>query len=97
MPEKDGVIVRGKPLPAMLPNDPAPLDGVGGRGTVPFESAPDRAGTVFPFAIAWASFEDGGESVVVRAEGPNATDLSGTIDNTALYRVMRKTLLGISE
>jgi len=97
MPEKLGVIVRGKPLPKTLPDDPATLDGIGGRGTVPFESAPDRAGAVFPFAIAWASFEDGGESIVVRAEGPNAADLSGTLDNTALYRVMRKTLLGISE
>jgi alkaline phosphatase len=52
---------------------------------------------VFPFAVTWASLQDGGESTVVRAEGPNATDLSGTIDNTTLYRVMRKTLLGISE
>jgi len=97
MPEKLGVIVRGKPLPATLPNDPATLDGIGGRSTVPFESAPDRAGVVFPFAVTWASLQDGGESTVVRAEGPNAADLSGTIDNTTLYRVMRKTLLGISE
>ena len=96
-PEKDGVIVRGRPLPTTLPNDPAPLDGVGGRHTAPFEGAPDRAGIVLPFAVAWASFEDGGESVVVRAEGPNAARLAGTLDNTALYRVMRATLLGATE
>jgi alkaline phosphatase len=97
MPESAGVIARGKPLPTTLPGDPATLDGIDGRNTAPFESRPDRSGRALPFAVAWASFEDGGESVVVRAEGPNATLLSGTIDNTALYAVMRRTLLGVTE
>lgn len=94
MPEKEGVIVAGKPLPNTLPNDPAPLDGVDGRNTVPFLAKPDRTGRVLPFAVAWASFEDGGDPVVVRATGPHAELVRGTIDNTAIYRAMRAALFG---
>ena len=93
-PEKDGVIVRGKPLPTTLPGDPAALDGVTGRNSVPFEAAPDRAGVVLPFAVAWVSRADGGESVAVRAAGLRSGELAGTLDNTDLYRVMRRVLLG---
>lgn len=93
-PEKDGVIVRGKPLPTTLPGDPAALDGINGRNSAPFEAAPDRAGLVLPFAVAWASLDDGGESVVVRAAGLRSGELAGTLDNTDLYKVMRRVLLG---
>jgi alkaline phosphatase len=96
MPEKEGVIVAGKPLPTTIPNDPAPLDGVDGRNTVPFLAKPDRTGRVLPFAVAWASFEDGGDPVVVRAVGPNSALLRGSIDNTAIYRAIYTTLFGRS-
>lgn len=94
MPEKDGVIVAGTPLPTTLPNDPALLDGIDGRNTVPFLAKPDRTGRVLPFAVAWASLEDGGDPVVVRAAGPNSALLKGSIDNTAIYRAMYATLFG---
>ncbi len=94
MPEKDGVIVAGKPLPTTLPNDPAPLDGIDGRNTVPFLAKPDRAGRVLPFAVAWASYEDAGDPVVVRAAGPNSALLRGSIDNTQIYHAIRTTLFG---
>ena len=97
MPESLGVIVRGKPLPATLPGDSAPLDGVRGRESEPFLSAPDARGVRHPFAIAWGSREDGGEPVVVRAAGPNSAMLSGTVDNTAVYRAMHATLFGAAE
>ncbi len=94
MPEKDGIIVAGKPLPTTLPNDPAPLDGIDGRNTVPFLAKPDRMGRVLPFAVAWASLEDGGDPVVVRAAGPNSALLKGSIDNTTIYRAIYTTLFG---
>jgi alkaline phosphatase len=95
MPESNGVIVRGKPLPAALPGDPAPIDGVGGPRTEPFVSAPDATGARFPFAVAWASRQDGGDPVVVRAAGVNSEFACGNLDNTALYRIMHATLFGM--
>jgi alkaline phosphatase len=95
MPESNGVIVRGKPLPATLPGDPARLDGVGGPLTEPFMSAPDARGVRFPFAVAWASLEDGGDPVVVRAAGVNSEFARGDLDNTELYRIMHATLFGV--
>jgi hypothetical protein len=87
--------VRGKPLPARLPSDPAPLDGVGGSQTEPFLSAPDAKGVRFPFAVAWASMQDGGDPVVVRAAGVNSEFARGNLDNTDLYRIMHATLFGL--
>ncbi|MCE2885484.1 MAG: alkaline phosphatase [Planctomycetaceae bacterium] len=96
VPEKDGAIVAGKPLPTTLPNDPAPLDGVDGRNTVPFVAKPDRSGRTLPFAVTWASLEDAGDPVVIRAAGPNSALLRGTVDNTGIYRAIRATLFGSS-
>ncbi len=95
MPESNGVIVRGKPLPALLPGDGAPIDGIGGPGSEPFVSAPDATGARFPFAVAWASHQDGGDPVVVRAAGLNSEHARGNLDNTALYRIMHATLFGM--
>jgi alkaline phosphatase len=94
LPERLGVIVRDKPLPARLPGDPAVIDGVRGPLSPPFLSAPDRHGERFPFAVAWASLEDGGDPVVVRAEGPGSELVRGSIDNTAVYRVLFQALFG---
>jgi hypothetical protein len=88
--------VAGKPLPTTLPGDPAPLDGIDGRNTVPFVAKPDRSGRAMPFAVAWASLEDAGDPVVIRAAGPNSALLRGTIDNTGIYRAIRATLFGSS-
>lgn len=94
MPESDGVIVRGKPLPAALSGDTTPLDGVRGPLSEPFVSAPDAAGRTHPFAVAWATMSDGGDPVVVRAAGPGSELLRGTVDNTAIYRAIFTTLFG---
>lgn len=94
MPESDGVIVRGKPLPATLSGDATPLDGTRGPLSEPFVSAPDAAGRTHPFAVAWATMYDGGDPVVVRAAGPGSELLRGSIDNTAIYRAISKALFG---
>ena len=94
MPEEAGVIVRGKPLPASLPYDPAQLDGIAGPRSEPFVAAPDASGARMPFAVAWASMADGGDPVVVRAAGVNSELVRGDLDNTALYRIMHATLFG---
>ena len=95
MPESDGVIVRGKPLPAILPGDGAGIDGVRGPASEPFVSAPDARGVAHAFAVAWASHQDGGDPVVVRAAGLNSGLVRGTLDNTELYRIMHATLFGM--
>lgn len=94
MPESGGVIVRDKPLPATLPGDGAALDGVDGAGTVPFLAAADRNGVRLPFAVAWASHQDGGDPVIVRAAGPASELVRGNLDNTDLYRIMYVALFG---
>ena len=48
----------------------------------------------FPFAIAWASSQDGAGAIVAKAYGLNAALLQGTIDNTEMYRLMYGTLFG---
>ncbi|MGC1480628.1 MAG: alkaline phosphatase [Chthoniobacterales bacterium] len=58
----------------------------------PFLSAPDAAGIRHPFVISWSSFNDTSGGIVVRAAGHNSDQVSGSFDNTDVYRVMRKTL-----
>jgi hypothetical protein len=68
-------------------------DGFDGAGTAPFVSAPDRTGTTFPFAVAWAFRWDLAD-ILVRAEGLNAGRVRelGVVDNTDIYRLMYLTL-----
>ncbi|MGF1525510.1 MAG: alkaline phosphatase [Candidatus Competibacterales bacterium] len=82
----------------LLTNDisGAALDGVDGTGTAPFQSAPDRHGNRFPFAVAWASASDVGSGVIARAVGLNAQELLPTtgIVNTDIYRIFYRVLFG---
>ncbi|MDX2098696.1 MAG: alkaline phosphatase [Leptolyngbyaceae cyanobacterium bins.59] len=84
-------IVTGDPTstPTSFSN---PLDGVRGRETPPFISAPDRNGNTFPFAIAWAGTPDFSGAIVAKAHGLNADRLPETVDNTDIYRMMYETL-----
>ncbi|MBU6373450.1 MAG: alkaline phosphatase [Alphaproteobacteria bacterium] len=86
-------VVAGQPLPRALPNG-APLDGIAGAGTPPFLAAPDRAGRRLPFAIAWASDGDMSGGGVVRAAGPGARYVQGTLDSTDIYTVLHASLFG---
>jgi len=88
---------HGKPAPRVLPgNDPngAPLDGVNGTGTEPFMAKPDRAGNIFPFAIAWTSRSDVTGGVIAKAAGLNAEYCRMNIDNTQITHLIRLTLFG---
>ncbi len=80
-------------LPPWMPNG-APLDGVDGAGSTPFESAPDANGRRFHFGISWAGYTDVHGGVVARAAGLNAGTLGATVDNTDIYRIMYRTLFG---
>jgi alkaline phosphatase len=82
------------PLPSTDENG-APMDGVGGTGTLPFISKPDKHGRTFPFGILWSSFGDLSGSVVARAHGLNSDKMKGKIDNTDIYRMMYLTLFGV--
>ncbi|MUG94859.1 alkaline phosphatase [Scytonema sp. UIC 10036] len=82
-----------KPVPEKTDNG-APLDGREGTATLPFVSAPDKQGSRFPFAVAWSGFNDNSGAIVSKAHGLNANLLNGTVDNTAIYRLMYRTLFG---
>lgn len=69
----------------------APVDGMGQlQGKVP--GTPFVTPCGFPFAISWATLNDEGGGVIARAYGFNGGLVSGTIDNTDIYRIMRFTL-----
>jgi alkaline phosphatase len=68
------------------------LDGKDGKGTPPFMSAPDRNGKSWPFAIAWSTPADHAGSIVARAYGRHGKMVSGTIDNTDIYRIKYRVL-----
>ncbi len=86
-------IERDKPMPPTDYNG-APLDGVHGTASKPFMSAPDRAGKRWPFAISWAALYDTSGAVLVRGAGLNSDRISGSMDNTEIYRLMYLTLFG---
>jgi alkaline phosphatase len=83
-----------KPLSQSTSNG-APLDGIGGRGTLPFVAAPDQFGNRLRFGIAWSCFDDVAGSVIAKAHGLNSEVLPDNVDNTTIYRIMYATLFGI--
>lgn len=101
--EAGGLEVSGYEIPNLDANTPlperdkngAPIDGIGGTGTLPFISKPDKSGKTFPFGIAWSGYGDLTGSVIARAHGLNADKMHGKIDNTDIYRIMYLTLFGI--
>lgn len=73
-----------------------PVDGILGRGTQPFQAAPDAFGQALPFAITWTGTPDVSGGIISRAQGLNAELLPSTFaarfDNTDVYRMMYLTL-----
>lgn len=89
----NAIVVPGQPLPPTDKNGAA-VDGQTGTGGVPFMSAPDRAGQVWPFAISWATLTDVSGGILVRGAGKNSDQIQGVMDNTDMYRLMYLTLFG---
>lgn len=71
------------------------LDGIDGSETQPFMSMPDQFGERWPYAIAWASFDDTLGGMIARAHGLNAELLPPKVDNTDIYRMLYATLFGV--
>ena len=75
-----------------------PLDGVEGRGTPLFLSAPDAFGKRMQFGIVWAGSPDFHGSILSRAAGLNPHTLNSffysRFDNIDVYRLMYATLFG---
>jgi len=69
-----------------------PLDGINGRGTQSFTSAPAANGNVYNFGVGWVGTPDFAGSIVTKAHGLNADKLPVTVDNTDIYRAMYETL-----
>lgn len=74
----------------------APVDGQFGAVSKPYFSKPDRNGNILPFHFVWNSYDDCYGAVIVKAEGLNEEMVSGSFDNTKIYRAMYKTLFGIN-
>lgn len=76
----------------------ATADGVEGRGTRLFLSAPDQFGQRMQFGIVWAGTPDFHGGILSRAAGLNAGLLnsvfSARFDNIDVYRLMYATLFG---
>ena len=68
----------------------APLDRQ--ANGLPFVSQANKKGVVMPFAIAWPTRMDTGTGIVVKAEGFKAQQVTGVLDNTDIYKIMRRTL-----
>lgn len=79
-----------RPLPARTASG-SPLDSDNGQ---PFLSAPDARGVRQPFYVTWASDSDSAGGTVVRATGPGAARIHGTVDSTAVYRALYLGLFG---
>ena len=60
----------------------------------PFASAPDKKGMSLPFAIVWPTKMDTGTGILVKGEGLKAHHIKGTLDNTDMYKIMKKALFG---
>lgn len=93
-PPPGSAISRGARLPERARNG-APLDGVFGTDRQAFESAPDQNGKRWPFAVVWSSRDDVSGGILIRAAGLNSELVTGTQDNTAIYRFMYRTLFGV--
>jgi alkaline phosphatase len=81
-----------------LPTVAAPADGVEGRGTPMFVTAPDQFGQRKQFGILWTAGDSSG-GILTRAAGLNAGLLnrgpfSERFDNTDVYRMKYVTLFG---
>lgn len=81
---------------ASRPEVRAPVDGIEGRATRPFQAEPDDFGTVYSFGIAWIGVDDNYGAIVSRAHGLNAellqSEFAARFDNTDVYRMMYLTL-----
>jgi len=94
-------IVDGKVTQADINSDindqhvKAPVDGIDGANTAPFESAPDKSGQTHQFVVTWATRRDLTGGIIARAKGHNANKVSslGVVDNTDIYRIMYYNLL----
>lgn len=73
-----------------------PVDGTTGSDTAPFVAAPAENGNVYEYGINWAGLPDFAGSIVTKAFGEGSDRLPGTLDNTAIYRLMYESLFDVS-
>jgi len=68
---------------------------VGNDGDPFFTGGQDANGDIFSFTAEWATESDVAGSIVTKAYGLNSEQLSSTIDNTGIYRIMYETLFEV--
>lgn len=84
----------GKERLGMNEDNGAPVHGREGRGSLPFFAAPDKEGKRWPLQAMYVSPFDVAGGGLVRADGFNRELVVGTVDNTDIYKIIYRTLLG---
>lgn len=72
----------------------APYDGQNGTGTQAWPCAADRCGNRHAFAVTLAAWDDVSGGILVRGIGASSEHITGTMDNTDIYRLMDRQLFG---
>ena len=67
----------------------------GNDGDPFFTGAEDANGDIFSFTAEWGTLSDVAGSIVTKAYGLNSEQLSSTVDNTGIYRIMYETLFEV--
>ncbi len=88
----EGTVPTITNIPGAWHDNMAPADGVGGTGGKPFSTP---CGT-WQFGISWAGQADFATTLIARAYGAYAELVTGNIDNTDIYHIMKKAL-GLTE
>lgn len=86
-------LAAGETLPATTSRGAA-LDGQSGGGGLPFITPPDRYGQSHAFGIAWPISDDMPGSAVIKATGLGASALGSLVDNTEVYPLIHRVLIG---
>jgi len=72
------------------------LHGRQGPGGDVFMSAPDAAGVAHAYGIAWTGYTDVAGGILVRSAGLNHELVQPLMDNTDVYKLMYRTLFGVT-
>ena len=87
-----GIGINGHSQKKLASKEPINYDGIWGSKEKPFLAKKDKNGQTLPFYVIWNSRSDIAGGIIAKAYGLNAKNLEGTIDNTQIYHLIKKSL-----